>query len=124
MISLSPKEWNLKAHVPVYTINLPLLGGLDHPESADEITSTMMHKYIATLRSYPEMESVFIFIAESIKYLKTRSDIVLLSTVTSTTVRSEYNKLKLDIKNLWSSISEKILKSSALSFTFGGYNFE
>ena len=118
VVNLSPIEWNLKSHLPVYYINRPLLGGLDHPESADEITSTMMHKYIATMRSFPEMESVFIYIAESIKTLKTRSDTVL-STSSSSILRSEYTKLKVDIKKLWSIISERILKSSSVTSAFG-----
>lgn len=46
------------AAVTIYHTNQPCIGGVRAPEDYDEINSLMVNKYLAALRSYPNMECV------------------------------------------------------------------
>ena len=126
--ALSPVMWNLKSEVRWYVISRPLLGGLNQPESPDEISSSMMHKYVATLRSFPEIESIFSYINESIKHIKIKYDALLPSSAAASSsaseddsfLISEYSALVVDVKLLWSTSSDRIMKSSTLTSTLLG----
>jgi hypothetical protein len=53
--------------VVVYHVKRPLVGGIAAPEELDEISLSIMYKYIAILRTYPGAESAFGILDEYIK---------------------------------------------------------
>jgi alpha-tubulin suppressor-like RCC1 family protein len=53
--------------VVIYHVKRPLVGGIAAPEELDEISLSIMYKYIAILRTYPGSESAFGILDEYIK---------------------------------------------------------
>ena len=51
----------------IYRISSPLVGGIVAPTESDEVTIQTMFKYMVILRSYPEVESVFVVLDDYIK---------------------------------------------------------
>ena len=54
----------------IYRISQPLLGGSAAPDEYDEISATMMKKYIVAIRSYPEAESILLDLDEYLSEVK------------------------------------------------------
>jgi hypothetical protein len=51
----------------VFRINRPFIGGVVAPDDSDEVSLQSMFKYVAVLRSFPEVESSFILLDDYIK---------------------------------------------------------
>ena len=102
----------------VYFINRPLIGGLLSPEESEEISKQMMSKYIATLRSFPELESSFKYLSDKVKLIKTN-----YLNITKD-IKKDYNDLRnlliKDLKDLWLQISNKILQTGDLTSILSG----
>lgn len=106
--------------VTTYQTSRPLIGGLSSsPEEADEMSSILMFKYVAALRSYPELETAFGSLDEYLREVK------MLGKMSGLEGFSKVKpSLSSALKLQWQKTCDRIGRTGALVATLGGGDAE
>jgi alpha-tubulin suppressor-like RCC1 family protein len=93
----------------VYRVNRPLIGGILSPEEPEEVTFSLMHKFVAMLRAYPEAESVFNIID---KYTQEVNFVGQQSLDSYSKIKPS---LKSSLESQWLKCSERLCQPGSIS---------
>lgn len=110
------REWGSEFSFTVYSISSTLIGGMNHSESSEEISSFGMQKYVATLRALPSIEPIFSQVINNANLLKYKHRELALTHVI---LNEAYTMLVSDIKGLWNDASNQILNSTLIAASLG-----
>lgn len=113
---LDHNEWKTQADILIYHTNQPLVGFSSNVECPEEMASFVVHKYVATLRSFPEVDRIFVRLSERCNMVKASYHSLSNCDVITT---ADYSALVYAIRTLWSQTTEEILLTSPLVAALG-----
>ena len=95
--------------VKIYYISHPLTGGLSSPTEDDEIGMSLNRKYVSLLRSYPEIDAIFLELEDFIRQVN------ILGWETGL---DGYNRIKpfmsASLHSEWQTVSERLCNAACL----------
>ena len=101
------------AQVTIYRLNRPLVGGINAPEDADEISQAVMLKYVAALRSFPEAEAVFVSLDDFV------NEVNFVGVQSSDGFARVSPSLSASMHAQWRRSTERLVRIGALSASMG-----
>ena len=118
ILSTEQKEISLGADsnkytIKIYRISRPFVMGIDAPNDVDEISTSVMFKYTALLRSYPATQAVFAALDATIK------DINYVADKSENGLSQIRPSLHAVLRSHWRKASDALINSSAGSSCFG-----